>query len=111
MNHDCVELSEVVITAPDPDWLYDFTRSLVDDRLAASVHNFSPVRSTYRWAGVVHDRIEGRASLHTRRSLISRIVRRAAEAHPYVTPSISARPIYDGSESYLSWIEEQTAED
>lgn len=29
------ELCEVVITAPDPDWLHGFARSLVEDGLAA----------------------------------------------------------------------------
>jgi hypothetical protein len=41
------ELCEVVITAPDPDWLYSFTRTLVEEGLAASAHNFTPCgRST-----------------------------------------------------------------
>lgn len=102
------ELCEVVITAPDPDWLRTFTRGLVGDRLASSVHNFSPVQSTYRWQGVVHDRTEGRASLHTRRSLIPAIVERAREAHPYQVPGVSARPIIDGNPQYLAWILEQT---
>ena len=52
------ELCEVVITAPDPDWLYTFARKLVEDRLAASAHNFTPVRSIYRWQGQVHERAE-----------------------------------------------------
>jgi periplasmic divalent cation tolerance protein len=43
------ELCEVVITAPDPDWLYAFARSLIEDGLAASAHNFTPVRSIYKW--------------------------------------------------------------
>lgn len=105
---DAVELCEVVITAPDPEWLREFTRALVVDRLASNVHNFAPVRSTYRWAGEVHDRTEGRAALHTRRALIPVIVERAATAHPYDVPSVSARPIYDGSPTYLAWIREQT---
>lgn len=107
-SSDEIELCEVVITAPDSEWLRGFTRSLVVDRLASNVHNFAPVRSTYRWGDEVHDRTEGRASLHTRRSLISVIVERAAEVHPYVVPSISARPIYDGSPDYLAWIRRQT---
>lgn len=102
------ELCEVVITAPDPEWLRDFTRSLVANRLASSVHNFTPVQSTYRWNGEIHDRIEGRASLHTRRECISQIVERAASAHPYVVPGISARPIVDGNPQYLQWIASET---
>lgn len=41
----------MVITAPDPDWLKDFSRTLVEDRLCASAHNFAPMRSVYRWRG------------------------------------------------------------
>lgn len=107
---DDVELCEVVITAPDPDWLHEFARGLVASRLASNVHNFAPVQSTYRWAGEVHDRTEGRAALHTRRSLIPAIVERATTEHPYDVPSVSARPIHDGSPTYLAWIREQTGE-
>lgn len=102
------EICEVVITAPDPEWLHQFTRDLVAEHLASSVHNFDPVQSTYRWEGKVHDRTEGRASLHTRRELIPAIVRLAKERHPYQVPGISARPIYDGNPEYLQWILDQT---
>ena len=39
------EVCEVIITAPDPDWLVEFTRRLVTDRLCASGHNFAPIRT------------------------------------------------------------------
>lgn len=42
------DFCEVVITADDADWLADFTRTLVDERLAACGHNISAVRSSYR---------------------------------------------------------------
>lgn len=102
------ELCEVVITAPDSDWLYDFTRELVREHLCSSVHNFAPVRSVYSWQGQVHERTEGRASLHTRRELIESIVHRASEGHPYQVPGISARPIIDGNPEYLQWIADET---
>jgi hypothetical protein len=41
------ELCEVPITAPDPDWLKDFSRKLIELRLCASAHNFAPVHSIY----------------------------------------------------------------
>lgn len=104
-----IELCEVVITAPDRDWLYDFTRQLVDDRLCSSAHNFAPVRSVYRWKGTVHERHEGRASLHTQRAQVQEIVRRAREQHPYEVPGISTRPINDGNPDYLHWIATETA--
>ncbi len=92
----------------DPDWLRRFTRELVDRRLCSSAHNFPPVHSIYRWQGEVHERTEGRASLHTRRDLVAAIVEHAKDRHPYQIPGISARPIYDGNPEYLAWIAEQT---
>jgi periplasmic divalent cation tolerance protein len=102
------ELCEVVITAPDPDWLLDLTRELVAEGLCASVHNFSPVRSVYRWRGEVHERTEGRASLHTRMSLVGTIVERVKASHPYEVPGISARLIVGGNPDYLQWMADET---
>jgi periplasmic divalent cation tolerance protein len=102
------ELCEVVITAPDPEWLLDLTRQLVNEGLCASVHNFSPVRSVYRWRGEIFERAEGRASLHTRLALIDAIVERVKAGHPYEVPGISARPIVGGNPDYLAWIEAET---
>jgi periplasmic divalent cation tolerance protein len=66
------EVCEVIITAPDADWLAEFTRRLVDDRLAASGHIIVPIRSIYRWQGQIYDKTEARVALHTRRSLVPR---------------------------------------
>ncbi len=101
-------LAEVVITAPDPDWLLDLTRQLVADRLCASAHNFAPIRSVYQWQGEVLERTEGRVSLHTRASLVPAIVERVKASHPYEVPGISSRAIIDGNPEYLCWILEET---
>ena len=81
---------------------------LVEDRLAASAHNYTPVRSIYRWQGQVYERAEGRVSLHTSRDRVAAIVARAKSEHPYEVPGVSARPIIDGNPDYLTWIEDQT---
>lgn len=102
------DLCEVVITAPDPDWLVEFTRQLVADGLCSSGHNYTPIRSIYKWRGTVHDRTEGRVSLHTRKERVADIVARVQEQHPYEVPSVTTRPIEDGNPAYLEWIREQT---
>lgn len=102
------ELCEVVITAPDPEWLKDFSRKLVEDRLAASAHNFAPIRSIYQWRGQVHERAEGRVSLHTSCSRVPEIVARAKNEHPYEVPGVSTRPITGENPDYLAWIEQET---
>ena len=104
------ELCEVVITAPDPEWLFSLTHALVAEGLCASAHNFVPVRSVYRWQGQLHERTEGRASLHTRTELVTRIVDRVkAAGHPYEVPGISTRPITGGNPDYLQWIADETS--
>jgi len=103
------ELCEVVITAPDPDWLKDFSRKLIERRLCASAHNFAPVQSIYRWHGEIYERTEGRVSLHTRRDRVPEIIALARREHPYEVPGISTRMITGGNPDYLAWITQETA--
>jgi len=105
------EFCEVIVTGPDADWVAGFTRTLVDERLAACGHILDTIRSVYRWAGAVHDEPEARVALHTRRSLVPAIVARAGELHPYDVPCVIALPLVGGSPAYLRWIGEETAAD
>jgi periplasmic divalent cation tolerance protein len=94
--------------AGDVEWLADFTRTLVEERLAACGHHIAAVRSVYRWDGAVHDEAEARVALHTRRSLVDAIVARAGELHPYDVPCVIALPLVGGNPDYLRWIAEET---
>jgi periplasmic divalent cation tolerance protein len=102
------ECCEVVITAADADWLAGFTRTLVEERLAACGHLLGAIRSVYRWEGAVHDEPEARVALHTRRSLVDAVVARTAELHPYEVPCVIAMPLVGGGPAYLCWVHEQT---
>ena len=105
------ELCEVVITAPGLDWLKNFSRKLIEQRLCASAHNFAPVQSSYRWRGEIYERTEDRVSLHTRRDRVTEIVALAKREHPYEVPGISTRTITGGNPDYLEWIAQETAPD
>jgi periplasmic divalent cation tolerance protein len=102
------DLCEVSITAPDADWLAEFTNQLVTDRLCACGHITGPIRSIYRWAGDIHDETETRVALHTRRALVPAIVAAAQAVHPYEVPGIFVLPLVDGSPAYLQWIRDET---
>ena len=102
------EFCEVVITASDPAWLLEFTRSLVSDRLAACGQNVSPIRSIFRWEGQIEDEGESRVALHTRTSLVPEIVKRTDSEHPYDVPCVIAMPIVAGNPMYLAWIADET---
>lgn len=104
------EVCEVIVTAPDPEWLVNFTRRLVEDRLAACGHNIVSIRSVYRWKNVVHDEPEARVGLHTRQSLVAAITDRANREHPYDVPCVIALPVIAGNPAYVQWILGQTDE-
>lgn len=103
------ELCEVILTAPDPEWLNAFTDRLVADRLCAAAHNFAPIRTTYWWDGEMHTTAEGRAALHTRKNLVETIAERVKREHPYEVPGLAAMPIHGGNPDYLAWIAAETS--
>lgn len=105
MTDDCCE---VIITAGDAEWLADYTRRLVEDRLAACGQNIAAIRSIYRWEGAVQDDGEARVALHTRTSLVPAIIDRTNTEHPYDVPCVIALPIATGNPEYLDWIKEST---
>ena len=103
-------ICEVIITAADPEWLAAFTRRLVADRLAACGQQVAAIRSIYRWDGEIHDDPEARVALHTRASLVDRIVERANAEHPYDVPCVLALPVAAGNPAYLEWVLSETGE-
>jgi periplasmic divalent cation tolerance protein len=105
------EVCEVIITAPDAEWLAGFTRRLVEDRLCASGHNIAPIRSIYRWRGQIYDVTEARVALHTRASLVAEIIERTNKEHPYEVPCVVALPVVDGNPEYVSWVLAETTAD
>ena len=107
MDEECCE---VVVTAADIDWLAGFTRTLVEERLAACGHVIGPIRSVYRWEGAVHDEPEARVALHTRRSLVPAVVARTTELHLYDIPCVIAMSLKDGNPEDLRWIVDETRE-
>jgi periplasmic divalent cation tolerance protein len=101
-------ICEVVITAPDSQWLAEVTRQLVELRLVAGSHQIESVRSIYRWKGEVHDVREARVTLRTRLSHFESIRVLVVTEHPYATPSIVAVPIVAAAPAYSAWVLEST---
>jgi periplasmic divalent cation tolerance protein len=99
---------EVIITAATTEWLADFTRRLVEARLAACGQNIETIRSIYRWQDAVEDEREARVALHNRTALVPAIVERARADHPYDVPCVIALPILSGNPDYLAWIGHET---
>jgi periplasmic divalent cation tolerance protein len=103
-----LECVEVVITAESAEWLAEFTRSLINDKLAACGHNITPIRAIYRWEGEIFDETQARVGLHTRASHVQEIVSRADRDHSDDVPCVIAFPVIDGHPAYLEWIYSET---
>lgn len=103
-----IDLCEVVITAPDADWLAAFTRRLVADRLCAGAHQTTAIRSIYTWDDKIVDRPEARVALHTRVDHVAAIIQRADAEHPYEVPCVVALPITGINPAYANWIIQAT---
>jgi periplasmic divalent cation tolerance protein len=99
---------DVTITAPDAEWLAAFTRRLVADRLASSGNISDGVQSIYRWQGQIEDVTEARVVLHTRVSLVSRIIDRTNAEHPYEVPQVLVFPVADANPNYHRWVLDST---
>ena len=103
-------ISEVIITANGEEWVINFTRSLLKDRLVACGQHIAPIRSIYRWEGSIHDDREVRVALHTRTSLVQHIIDRTRQEHPYDVPCVLAIPIESGNPDYVHWVISETTE-
>jgi periplasmic divalent cation tolerance protein len=107
---DGADLALVFMTAPDAEVAERVGRALVRERLAACATVIPGVTSVYRWEGEVRADAEVQVLLKTRRALVDRLFRRAAELHPYEVPELVAAPLAGVSEPYRRWVLDETGQ-
>ena len=105
---DQPQIVDVTITGPDPDWLAEHTRSLVEQRLAACGNIIPTIRSIYRWQDKIEDEPEAYVILHTQGRHVDEIIRQTNAAHPYETVHILATEVRQSDPSYREWILAET---
>jgi periplasmic divalent cation tolerance protein len=86
----------------------ELARAAVEARLAACAQVAGPVASTYWWEDAVERAEEWLVLLKLPASGYQELANFLTERHSYDEPEIVATPIVAGSESYLSWIEEES---
>lgn len=82
---------------------------LVDARLAACVNVIPGMTSIYHWQGERHRDSEVVMIVKTRASLAERVIRDMRERHSYSNPALLVLPLEGGSEDFLGWILDETA--
>ena len=102
---------DVSITGPDPEWLAQHTRRLIEARLAACGNITPNVRSLYRWQGTIEDESEALVVLHTRAQHVEAIIEATNAEHPYDTVHILATEIVGADPAYEQWVLDETDTD
>jgi periplasmic divalent cation tolerance protein len=98
---------EIQVTCGGDDEAEAIADDLVARRLAACVH-LLPIRSTYRWAGVVQHDEEILLLAKTRAELAESAQQAVLARHSYDVPAITIVTIVGGSPDYLAWIDAET---
>ena len=98
---------EVYTTTDDRREAEKIAVRLVELRIAACVQIVGPIRSIYRWKGVVESTEEWLCIVKTEDALYERIQKTIAEMHHYEIPQLLALPVLRGSEDYLNWMREE----
>ena len=83
---------------------------LVDRGLAACVNILPGMTAIYIWEGKRQRDAEAAMIVKTRASLADTAIAEARKLHPYSNPAFVMLPIDGGSEDFLRWIAEQTAQ-
>ncbi len=95
----------VYCTCPSMDVAQQLAHRLVTERLVACVNIVPGVLSVYWWQQTLQQEQEWLLIIKTRHSLFEPLANRIQELHPYQVPEIISVPIYQGSPSYLAWLD------
>lgn len=105
-----MSLRIILCTIDSPENGAQLARTLVQERLAACVNIVPGIRSVYAWEGRVHEETEQLLLIKTSGEKIDQLKQRVLDLHPYDTPELVALSPTHVLESYLSWVEEATAD-
>jgi len=96
----------VYCTVPNAQSGRTIAEAIVKEGLCACVNRLSGITSHYIYDGEYCEESEELLVIKTTAGAFDRLKSRIGSLHPYDVPEIVATEIADGSESYLSWIQE-----
>ena len=81
-------------------------RTVIEERLAACINIFSPIRSIYHWNGTIETADEVAAIFKTHHWKADALIARIAALHSYDVPCVVSWPIDKILRSYADWVED-----
>eukprot|EP00877_Chromochloris_zofingiensis_P010914 jgi/Chrzof1/6076/Cz17g08020.t1 len=100
----------VYVTVPDENTGKQIAAKLVEDHLVACVNMVPGVQSIYWWDNKVNYDSELMLIIKTRESLLGALTTQVKQLHPYDEPEVIAMPIIGGSDTYIAWLKDSTAQ-
>lgn len=96
------------VNCPSQDLAHKLASSCVDGRLVACANIEGPVRSVYRWDGVIQQDEEFVLVLKTRKDQWNAVHELVTALHPSDTPAILATSCVSANPRYEAWLLENT---
>lgn len=107
MTQTSTEIVAVHITVETFEEASKIARHLVEERLAACVHQHA-ITSTYRWEDKVVRGEEIALVAKTARALFPKLEKAVLGLHSYDVPEIVCLPVAEGHQPYLQWVATET---
>ncbi len=102
------EFCFVYSTYPNQDEAKAAARLAVEEKLAACVNIYPPMKSLYLWDGKREETNEVAAFFKTRRANAEALTRALWSVHSYELPCFVVLPVAGGTPDYLAWVRAQT---
>lgn len=94
----------VMVTFPSSELATTIGRAVIEERLAACVNLIPAVRSIFRWQDKISDETEVLAVFKTTADVVTPLIERVAQLHPYDVPEAIVIDVVDGLPPYLAWV-------
>ena len=94
----------IVLTTVSEERADEVASVLVEERLAACVNVHGPMRSTYRWKGMVEREPERQLFIKTTAERLPGLEKRLRAIHPYELPEFIVIRSDSASADYDNWV-------
>lgn len=99
---------KVIFCTCPPNSAEDIAEAILKDRLAACVNIVQSVLSKYWWNNQINSDTESLLIMKTRDELLSELMDKIKEIHPYEVPEIVIIDVVDVNKEYLEWLLRET---
>ncbi|MDJ0658673.1 MAG: divalent-cation tolerance protein CutA [Crocosphaera sp.] len=97
----------VITTTPKKETAEQIAKTLLAKKLAGCVQIIESVRSYYYWENELCKDEECICLIKSHQNNYQTLEKTIQEIHPYEVPEIITLPISEGSQDYLSWLNQQ----